>query len=161
VAFGAPSLKGRALRWLSQREHSRAELARKLARHAAGAVGSEDADAGDARAEIERVLDELAAAGLLSDARAAESVLSVQGARHGVRRLEQSLRAKGLEAALVAQTLAVARGTEFDRALAVFRRRFGDAPATEPAERARQMRFLAARGFETDVVRRVLRVDAD
>mgnify|MGYP003527630292 CR=1 FL=1 len=33
MAFGAPSVKGRALRCLAQREHSRAELERKLARH--------------------------------------------------------------------------------------------------------------------------------
>ena len=33
MAFGTLSVKGRALRCLAQREHSRAELERKLARH--------------------------------------------------------------------------------------------------------------------------------
>ena len=32
MAFGTPSVKGRALRWLAQREHSRSELERKLSR---------------------------------------------------------------------------------------------------------------------------------
>ena len=42
------------------------------------------------------------------------------------------------------------------RARAVWRQRFGT-PAATPQERARQMRFLAARGFSGDTVRRVLR----
>jgi regulatory protein len=48
-----------------------------------------------------------------------------------------------------------ARATELERATAVWQRRFGS-PAAEPAERARQMRFLAGRGFEGDVIRRVV-----
>ena len=67
MAFGAPSVKGRALRYLAQREHSRAELERKLARHV------EDGAAGPAVEQIARALDELAAHGLLSEARAARA----------------------------------------------------------------------------------------
>jgi regulatory protein len=149
VAFGAPSVKGRALRYLAQREHSRAELERKLARHV------EDGPDGPATARIARALDELTARGLLSDARVAESVLSGPGSRLGSRRLKQTLQAKGLDAELVAATLQQARGSEQARALEVWRRRFGR-PAQDAAERARQMRFLAARGFEGDVIRRVV-----
>ncbi|MCD0421008.1 recombination regulator RecX [Rubrivivax sp. JA1024] len=148
MAFSAPSLKGRALRYLAQREHSRAELERKLARHA------EDGPDASAAERIARALDELQAAGLLSEARVAESVLT-QGARFGSRRLRQTLQAKGLAPELVSQTLEQARSTELDRAREVWRRRFGSVPA-DAAGRAKQMRFLAGRGFDGDVIRRVV-----
>ncbi len=149
MAFGSLSVKGRALRYLAQREHSRAELERKLARHVADTEGS------SAEAQIARALDDLTAAGLLSEARAAASVLASQGQRYGVRRLKQTLQMKGLDAALVSATLQAARGSELERAREVWRRRFGT-PAASAAERARQMRFMAGRGFEGDVIRRVL-----
>jgi regulatory protein len=150
MAFGAPSLKGRALRYLAQREHSRAELARKLRRHA-----DTDSDS-EAGARIDAALDELAAHGLLSDERAAASVLQTQAPRSGERRLKQVLQAKGLAPELVARTLAQTRGSEFDRALALWQRRFGQ-PPVDAAERARQMRFLQGRGFGFEIVSRVLR----
>ena len=149
MAFGTLSVKGRALRYLSQREHSRLELKRKLARHV---TATED---DSAQVLIARALDELAAAGLLSDARAAASVLASQGQRYGVRRLKQTLQFKGLDAELVSATLNEARNTEVERARAVWRRRFGVPPA-DAAERARQMRFMAGRGFECEVILRVV-----
>lgn len=155
MAFGTLSVKGRALRWLAQREHSRAELERKLAPHV------EDGPDESAAACIARTLDELQAAGFLSDARTADSVLAAQSPRLGVRRLKQTLQAKGLAPELVAQTLARVRDTEFERARALWQRRFGGEPASDAAARARQARFLAARGFDGDVVRRVVRARAD
>ena len=150
MGFGALSVKGRALRYLAQREHSRLELERKLARHV------QDTDTASAQTQIAAALDQLTAAGLLSEARAAEAVLLHQGRRFGSRRLKQVLQAKGLEAGLVAETLQQARATELDRAREVRSRRFGDAPA-DAQELARQMRFLAGRGFDSDVIRRVVR----
>lgn len=155
MGFGAPSLKGRALRYLAQREHSRAELERKLARFV-----DEDADEATAREQIAAALDDLAAKGFLSDQRTADSVLSSQGARFGSRRLKQTMQAKGLAPALVASTLQQARATELERARDVWRRRFG-APAADAAGRAKQMRFLAGRGFDGDVIRRVVQTAAD
>ena len=149
MAFGALSVKGRALRCLAQREHSRAELERKLVRHVV------DTDEASAQAQIARALDELAAAGLQSEVRTAESVLASQGQRYGVRRLKQTLQHKGLDPALVIATLQAARSTEVERAREVWRRRFGS-PAADGAERARQFRFMAGRGFEGDVIRRVV-----
>ena len=150
MAFDAPSLKGRALRYLSQREHSRFELERKLARFV------EDQPEITAQAQITQVLDELAARGFQSEGRVAESVLSGQGQRYGCRRLRQSMIGKGLASELVVQTLQAARATELDRALGVRRRKFGEA-ASDAAGRAKQARFLTARGFEGDVVRRVVK----
>ena len=149
MGFGSLSIKGRALRYLAQREHSRAELERKLSRAVQGQPPA------SAQAEIHAALDELAAKGLLSEARTAQSVLDSQGRRFGTRRLRQTLQAKGLAPELVASTLQQARLTELERAREVWRRRFGRPPA-DAAERARQMRFLAGRGFETDIIRRVV-----
>ena len=145
------SLKGRALRYLAAREHSRAELATKLSRH----VGPED----DPDA-VARVLDELAAKGFIDAARVAESVLHRRAGRLGGARVLQELRAKGLPDDVVADAAAQLRSTELARAQAVWRRKFGQPPA-DAAERARQLRFLAARGFSGDVARRALGGAAD
>jgi regulatory protein len=150
VSFGVLSVKGRALRYLAQREHSRAELERKLSRVV------DDLPEAPALQQIAAVLDELAAKGLLSESRAAASVLHSQGPRCGARRLKQILQLKGLAPELVSATLQQARATELERAQEIWRRRFG-ALAADAAERARQVRFLAGRGFEGDVIRRVVR----
>jgi regulatory protein len=154
MGFVALSVKGRALRWLAQREHSRAELERKLARHV------EDTPEASAAAQIAAALDDLAARGLLSETRVAESVLASHAPRYGARRLKQTLQAKGLEPELVAATLQQARGTELERARDIWRRRFG-APAADAAGRARQMRFLTGRGFEGDIIRRIVQARDD
>jgi regulatory protein len=147
-------VKGRALRHLAQREHSRVELERKLARFV------EDLPDAPAQQQIAAALDELVAKDLLSESRTAASVLHSLGARYGSRRLKQTLQLKGLAPELVSATLQQARSTELDRAREVWRRRFG-APAADAAERARQMRFLAGRGFDGDVIRRVVQAGDD
>jgi regulatory protein len=137
------SLKARALRLLSQREHSRAELERKLARHL------QDGD------DLAWVLDDLQAKGFISEKRVLASVLHLRAPRLGGARLRQELSAKGLDAARVREALADLAPTEPARAQALWQRRFGAAP-TDAREWARQARFLAARGFAADVVRRVV-----
>jgi regulatory protein len=148
------SLKGRALRCLAQRDHTRAELERKLAGHA------EDQPEASAAEQIRSALDELGAHGLLDDARVAEAVLAGSGQRFGTRRLKLVLQAKGMSAELVAATLAQARCTELERAREAWRRRFGALPASA-AERSRQLRFLAGRGFDGDVIHHVLQAGSD
>jgi len=135
------SLKARALRLLARREHSRAELAAKLAVHAT-------------TGEVAALLDELADAGLLSDARFAASWLHRHGARFGCARLRQELRQKGVDEALIGDGLATLPN-ELERARAVWARKFGQAPA-DARDWARQARFLAQRGFSTETIRRVL-----
>lgn len=151
---GAPSLKARALRYLAQREHSRAELARKLARHA------EDTPEAAAAQQVDAVLDALAAAGLLSDRRAAEALVGAKAPRLGALRLRQLLRDRGVPDDEAADALASVRAGELARAQALWQRRFG-AVAEDAAGRARQARFLAGRGFDAEVVRRVVRGRGD
>ena len=137
------SLKSRALRHLAAREHSRAELERKLR--------GPDTDAG----ELARTLDELEAKGFISADRVAESVLHRRSGRFGAARIRRELQDKGLDLETVQHAVERLRATEFERAREVWRRRFGE-PAPDAAGRAKQMRFLAARGFGADAIRRVV-----
>ena len=137
------SLKGRALRLLSGREHSRAELERKLSRHE------------EEPGQLARVLDDLQAKGFIDEQRVVESVLHRRAPRLGAARIRQELQAKGLGGDMVVEALQRLRGTELTRAREVWRRKF-DAPPRDAAERGKQSRFLAARGFGGEVIHRVL-----
>lgn len=148
MSFAQPSLKGRALRLLSTREHSRFELERKLARFE------------EEEGTLAKALDELQAKGFISEARVIESVLHRRSAKLGTARIKQELQSKGLDASAVADALAGLQGTERQRAQEVWRRKFG-APPADAKEAARQMRFLATRGFNTEVIRRVVGGKAD
>ncbi len=136
------SLRGRALRLLASREHSRLELKRKLASHA------ESSEA------LEALLDELENARLLANDRYAEQRVTVRGGRYGNARLAGELRSQGVDDATIANALAQA-GDETERALAVWRKKFGSLPQ-DAQERAKQARFLAGRGFGSPTIRRVL-----
>ena len=148
-----PSLKARALQLLSQREHSRPELERKL-RWRPGVDGDETAAEHHAQL-LAAVLDELQAKGFIHEERVADSVLHRRAAKWGASRVRQELQAKGLSDAVVQEAVSSLRDTELERAAEVWRKKFGQ-PTTTPSEQARQMRFLAARGFAADVVRRVV-----
>ena len=138
-----PTLKGRALRLLSQREHSRLELERKLAAH--------QTEPG----QLAKALDELQARGFISEERVIESVIHRRASKLGTARVRQELVAKGLSGEAVTEALENLRATELERARQVWARKFGE-PATDPKEKARQIRFLVSRGFAAEVVRRVV-----
>lgn len=104
-------------------------------------------------AEIDQVLDWLEAKGYLCDARFIESRLHARSERHGSIRIRQELSRHGLS--LTPEQAGLLRETELARAREVWRRKFGEVGA-DPRERARQARFLAARGFPADVVRRIV-----
>lgn len=144
------TLRERALRLLARREHARGELARKLSPHAA----SPD--------EIEDLLNDLAARGLLSEERYVEARLHARAARFGNARLASELRMQGVASALVDAALD-ACDDEAARAQGVWQRKFGDkggrAAAADPVVRSRQIRFLLSRGFSGETIRRVMRGD--
>lgn len=154
----AASLKRVALRHLSRREYSREELTRKLLAAATKAADPQEhgaADSGTA-ALVRAVVDELQSKGFQSDQRTAEVLIQSRASRWGQRRLQAELKRKGLPDELVRSALAPSSSTELARAEALWLRRFGSA-APDSAERSRQMRFLAARGFSMDVIARVVR----
>ncbi|QIL83020.1 recombination regulator RecX [Diaphorobacter sp. HDW4A] len=146
MAFAKLSLKGRALKLLSQREHSRKELESKLSSHV---------EEGD---DLNAILDELETKNFISPERVAASIVHRRASRMGTQRVVQELRSKGLDDTLIKATAAELQSTEFERAMSVWKSKFGGKePASTPQEKAKQMRFLAARGFSGDVVRRVLK----
>ena len=137
------SLREQAVAYLAQREHSRAELARRLARHARHPD------------EIPPLLDELVRRKLLSDDRYAEARATALGRKFGPARIAWELRAKGVDEAAIAQAMHTARTTELDRARQAWGKRF-DGPPRSAVERAKQIRFLQRRGFSFDAIRRVV-----
>jgi len=141
----AGELKARALRLLARREHTRAELAKKLAPHAA----SDQA--------VEALLDGLVAQRLLSEARYAEERARVLARKFGAARIRHDLRLRGV-APEVADRLAA--GGELERAIAIVRRRY-PAPADSWSERARRARFLERRGFSHATIRAALGAATD
>jgi regulatory protein len=141
-----PSLKGRALRLLSQREHSRTELERKLTQHE------------EVPGELAKALDELQARDFINDGRAVDSVVNRRSGKLGSARIKQELAAKGLSGEAVAQAMESLKDTELSRAQEVWRKKFGS-PPQDPQEKAKQLRFLITRGFNAEVVRRVVKGD--
>ena len=140
----ANELRQQAIRLLARREHTRAELARKLAAH-----GTQE--------EIDAVLTELQTCHLQSDSRFAESYVRSHAARLGASRLRQTLKTKGVTGELIEAQLAPGvLPDELERARAVWSRKFSAAPA-DAREWARQARFLQGRGFASDIIRRLLR----
>jgi len=140
----ARSLKGRALGYLSRREYSRAELARKLKPFV------EEADS------LDTLLDSLEAENWLSDSRFAESLIHRRSSRLGASRIVGELKQHAVDQALVEEASAQLRETELARAQAVWRKKFGRLPET-PAERAKQARFLASRGFSGATIGKILK----
>ncbi len=179
------SLKGQAMALLARREHSRAELRTKLLAHvrkmeavaaeaARQASSMEDplaaflrpdlpapvADDGDmehdhaaAAALVDEALDWLESKKYLSDTRFVEARVATRAPRFGQARIKHELGRLGVT--MDADTAQNLRDTELQRAREVFLKRF-QAPAEDPAGRAKQMRFLASRGFGADTVRRVI-----
>jgi regulatory protein len=139
-----PSLKGRALGYLSRREYSRAELSRKLMPY------TDNAD------ELEALLDSLVREGWLSDARFAESIIHRRAARLGATRIVGELKRHAVGDTLIEEVSAQLRETELARARAVWQKKYGKLPEA-PAERARQARFLAARGFSMAIIGKILK----
>lgn len=137
------NLYARALSYLTRREYSRQELERKL---------SCDESVSD---ELKNILDKLEQQKLLSDERVAEQVLHTRSRKYGSRRIRYELQMKGIDDHLIETTVKDFEQTEFAVAQALWSKKFGHAPATL-AERGKQVRFLAGKGFPSRVINKVL-----
>jgi regulatory protein len=162
-APGAPprSIKARALQLLSQREHSRAELRRKLLPTALAAVSAQGGDASVdddvatlAQRRVEGVLDWLEANRHLSEHRFVESRVHARAPRYGNLRILRELAEH--ESRLAPELKVELKESEQQRARGVWARKFS-APPSNAAERAKQSRFLARRGFSAEVIHRLMR----
>jgi regulatory protein len=134
------SLKARALRYLSMREHSRLELARKLSRYA---------EEGD---DVNALLDFLEKNNWLSQERFSESLIHRRAARFGNSRIVAELQSHGVNGEALSEIKAGLNDSEAERACEVWQRKFGTV-AQDAAERSKQMRFLMQRGFSQRAVR--------
>lgn len=138
-----PSLKARAIGFLSRREHSRRELARKLAPHAPD------------NETLQSLLDDLARENWQSDERFAHSLVNRRAERQGLQRIAQELHQHGIDAGIISAIESQLHGTEAERARDVWDRKFGSRP-TDAKGYAKQYRFMISRGFSADCVRRII-----
>jgi regulatory protein len=145
----AASLKARAIALLARREYSRAELRDKLARR-------REIDA----STLEALLDELVAAGYLSNARYADGFVRRKATGFSRLAIGSALKARGLDAATVSEALATTPIDDDNALRALWLRRFGKPPAND-REKARQVRFLQSRGFSLSAILKLLREPPD
>jgi regulatory protein len=144
MAAPALSLKARALRFLSMREHSRLELGRKLSKYA---------EEGD---DVGALLDFLEKNNWLSQERFSESLIHRRGARYGNSRIVAELQSHGVNGEALRELKSGLADTEVERACEVWRRKFGEV-AADAEGRSKQMRFLMQRGFSQKAVRAAMR----
>lgn len=133
-------LRARALRLLARREHSGAELARKLSPHA------ESSEA------LDVLISELKEKNQLSEARFAEERARQLSRKYGAARIRQDLKSKGVGEELVEH---VSSEGDLERARAILERKYRQ-PLTTREERAKRMRFLQSRGFSSDIIFKLL-----
>lgn len=133
---------------LARREHSRTELRRKLKKK------------GFDEDNINRVIEKLLANNLLSDERFTETYINMRRHKgYGPLRIEQELRERGVDAELAEQFLD--RNNQEWRTVMrqQYSKKYGDEPAMEYADRARQAKYLQSRGFPLDWVFRMTSLD--
>ncbi len=152
TAKQSPSLKARALRLLSRREYSRHELAQKLLRLSSQA---DDNPPADLEEQITKVLDDFEVQGWLSDERYAEALVRRRSQRYGLRRVADELQRAGIDPNMISSLSHELSASEFERAQALWARKFGEI-SSDPKERAKQYRFLVSKGFNPELVSRLI-----
>ena len=151
AAGGKPkaSIKATAIRMLARREYGRAELGERLI-----AKGAD-------REEVAKTLDLLQHLGYLSDARFAQAMVAQKAGHYGKRAIAHALKQKQIAPDAVQDALATIAGNdELAEATALWQRKFGEPPKDE-RDKARQVRFLLARGYGLSVALKVLRHAGD
>jgi len=134
-------LKARALRHLVRREHSRAELARKLTPHA------------ESPQAVEAVLDLLLSRKQLSDERFAEERARSLSRKYGAAHIRHDLKSRGVSDEISERVSSDLN--ELEKAKAILQRKYRE-PATTREEHAKRARFLQGRGFSYEVIKHVL-----
>ncbi|MBT8079364.1 MAG: recombination regulator RecX [Gammaproteobacteria bacterium] len=124
--------------FLARREYGRRELIKRLA------------GAGFDAEIAEAAVDQLAAEGLQDDRRFVENFLQSRVSQgKGPARIQADLGQRGLPGGLVDEVLQDSETDWFALAREVRRKKFGAGLPTDFKEKARQMRFLQYRGFES------------
>jgi regulatory protein len=164
-----------ALRLLARRDMSRTEFIAKLGKGSkcfstksgksakSGDAGNDESDnentaaksAGYSDEDIAAVTEWCAQEGFLNETRFAEGNARRLGTKYGARRVGATLKQKGVSEELIAETVSQLADSDFDRARALWLRKFGE-PATNANDKNKQIRFLQSRGFGFDVIKRVI-----
>ena len=147
----SPGLKARAIGLLARRDYGREELRAKLLR-------DQDRDT-SRQEEIDRILDELAALGYLSDERYALGLTARKARTHSRLAIASELKARRVEGNAAANALSVVALDDDATMLALWQRRFGRPPADD-REKGRQVRFLQSRGFGLSAILKLLKTSA-
>jgi len=133
------SLIGRAIKYLSNRDHSQFELRKKLLPHA----NSEE--------ELDEVIKKLIDKGYLSNQRFTESFIASKSKKFGMRKITQVLQQHQLDSEILKTEVEKLRESEPQRCYEIWERKFGQV-TKEPNELAKQIRFLASRGFSHEII---------
>ena len=148
--MGAATARNRALNWLARREHSSHQLRQKLAR-----IGCPEEVA-------DTLIRQLGEEGLLSDERYAEMLSRTRFNRgFGPARVRAELRSQGVDDETIAVYTKLDEQTLLQQARTALVKRFGELRAQDQKSRAQQARFLAYKGFPSDVIFRALDGDGD
>lgn len=137
-------LETRALRYLAQRDYSRAELERKLI----------SLSPASPRLAISMLLDGLEQRGLISDQRVVEQVIQTRRRKFGNQRIVHELKQKGIDEHLINDALPDLKETELAAAYDIWKKKFQTLPMNVK-ERSKQIRFLMGRGFSMSVINQV------
>ena len=140
----APSLMGRALRYLSRREHSRQELRKKLLPYAESDI------------ELDELMIKLEAQSWLSDERFAESLVRRKSERYGSLKIVDELKQQGIEGDALLEIKERLKISDATRAWELWQRKFDSMVTKDPKEKSKQMRYLVSKGFPLSVVTRIV-----
>jgi len=140
----APSLMGRALRYLSRREHSRQELRKKLLPYAESDI------------ELDELMTKLEAQSWLSDERFAESLVRRKSERYGSLKIVEELKQQGIEGESLIEIKERLKVSDAMRAWELWQRKFDSMVTKDPKEKSKQMRYLVSKGFPLSVVTKIV-----
>jgi regulatory protein len=140
----APSLMGRALRYLSRREHSRQELRKKLLPYAESDI------------ELDELMTKLEAQSWLSDERFAESLVRRKSERYGSLKIVEELKQQGIEGESLIEIKERLKVSDAMRAWELWQRKFDSTITKDPKEKSKQMRYLVSKGFPLSVVTKIV-----
>jgi regulatory protein len=140
----ALSLMGRALRYLSRREHSCQELRKKLLPYAESDV------------ELDEVMAKLETQSWLSDERFAESLVRRKSERYGSLKIINELKQQGIEGDSLLRIKERLKISDATRAWELWQRKFDSLVTKDPKEKSKQMRYLVSKGFPMSVVIKII-----
>jgi regulatory protein len=135
---------GRALRYLSRREHSRQELRKKLLPYAESDI------------ELDELMTKLEAQSWLSDERFAESLVRRKSERYGSLKIVEELKQQGIEGDSLIEIKERLKVSDAMRAWELWQRKFDSMVTKDPKEKSKQMRYLVSKGFPLSVVTKIV-----